>query len=783
MENPRILVAIRKGNREILWAALRTRRKHGDCSTPALCPGYDWATNLSFMALRSRYHFVGATFYCLIRQNHSGRYVLRRQSTRFAIAVLLTVLGSPAVRALRPISTDEAPKAEAKLLRALNQGGEEVRVIVGVRDGTPSARALLEAPDPAGEPARRLRRISAQNRLAREIPQNEFRVRHFYESFSLLAGRATREGILRLSNRQDVERITLDETRRPLQATPQAAQVLMRSDQANAVGATGVGRSVAVIDTGVDYSVSQLGGGGFPNAKVIGGFDAADEDNDPMDCEGHGTSVSAIVAGPTGVAPDAKIVAIKVFSSTDSTNTSCSATAFVSDIIQGINFAISHKAEFSISAINISLGADPVSDNVGYCDSSEPAEAAALDAAAVADLPVVVAAGNGGFLHALAAPACVSSAVSVGAVYSLNSSLIGWGTCTDAPVTPDLVTCFSNSNTNLSLLAPGAFWSTVGKGGVAVPNFAGTSAAAPAAAGAIALLRQARPDLSGFGAVGVLRSTGSPVTDPRNGIITPRVDAFAAVRLPAASFGAFVGGAVPIPDGVGSAVANLTLSGLRGLIEGVHVWVEIDHNDPRELRVTISGPDGTPVLLHNQTGALSRPINAVYGLTDTPAQPLSAFQGRSANGTWTLTVEDLVPGTTGRIRNFSVAVTVAGTSFYTLAPCRIADTRGAAGPRGGPSLLTGTSRNFPLAGVCGIPPTAAAVAVNMTVVLPASDGHLIVYPAAGPIPLASAINFRSGIVRANNAIVSLGASGQVAVSCVMISGSTDFVLDVTGYFE
>jgi hypothetical protein len=196
------------------------------------------------------------------------------------------------------------------------------------------------------------------------------------------------------------------------------------------------------------------------------------------------------------------------------------------------------------------------------------------------------------------------------------------------------------------------------------------------------------------------------------------------------------------------------------------------------------GPDGTPVLLHDQTGALSRPLNAVYGLTDTPAQPLSALQGRSANGTWTLTVEDLAPGTTGRIRNFSVAaVTVAGTSFYTLAPCRIADTRDAAGPRGGPSLLTGTSRNFPVAGVCGIPPTAAAVAVNITVVSPASAGHLTVYPADGSIPPASAINFRSGIVRANNAIVRLGISGQLAFSCVMISGSTDFVLDVTGYFE
>ena len=67
---------------------------------------------------------------------------------------------------------------------------------------------------------------------------------------------------------------------------------------ANAAGVTGVGQTVAVLDTGVDYSVSALRGGGFPNAKVIGGMDAADEDNDPMDCDGHGTSVSGIIAGP-----------------------------------------------------------------------------------------------------------------------------------------------------------------------------------------------------------------------------------------------------------------------------------------------------------------------------------------------------------------------------------------------------------------------------------------------------------------------------------------------------
>ena len=580
----------------------------------------------------------------------------RRQITGFAIAALFSVLAGPTARALPAVSADQAPKADANLLRALNQGAEEVRVIVGVRDGTPSARALLAAPDPAGEPGRRVRRIAVQKRLSDEMEPTEFRVRHFYESFSLVAGRATRAGVVRLANRADVDWVTLDETRRRFQVTPQAAATLMRSDQANASGFTGAGQTVAVIDTGVDYTVAQLGGAPFPNAKVIGGMDTADEDNDPMDCDGHGTSVSGVIAGPAGVAPAAKIVALKAFKSNDATNATCSDTAFVSDIIQGINYAISHKAEFNISAISMSLGAEPDTDELGYCDSSEPAEAVALDAAAAADVPVIVASGNGLHLHALAAPACISSAISVGAVYSISAARVNWSDCTDQPTTPDLVACFSNSNTSLSLLAPGAFWSTFGKGGNNVPNFGGTSASTPAAAGAFALVRQARPDLSGFGVLGVLRSTGVPVTDHRNGIITPRVDTLAGVQLAANRFGVYVGNALAVPDGTGSASATAFVSGLSGSIASVQVWVQIDHPDPRELQVRLTGPDGTSVLLHNREGTPQRPINALYGRTDVPAQSLSAFQGHLANGLWTLTVEDQVAGTTGRIRNFSVVV-------------------------------------------------------------------------------------------------------------------------------
>ena len=240
-----------------------------------------------------------------------------------ALAIVVFVASSPSARALRPVSADEAPKAQARLLRALNEGAEEVRVLVGLRDGTSAPRTLAARPDPAGEPGRRVIRLAAQKRLADELPEAEFRVRHFYESFSVLAGRATRDAVVKLANHPDVQWVSLDGTRRRFQATPQNAQVLMRSDQANAVGFTGAGQTVAVLDTGVDYTVAELGGGPFPNAKVIGGMDTADEDNDPMDCDDHGTSVSGVVAGPRGVAPGAKIVALKVFGSTDATNGSC----------------------------------------------------------------------------------------------------------------------------------------------------------------------------------------------------------------------------------------------------------------------------------------------------------------------------------------------------------------------------------------------------------------------------------------------------------------------------
>jgi hypothetical protein len=124
-----------------------------------------------------------------------------------------------------------------------------------------------------------------------------------------------------------------------------------------------------------------------------------------------------------------------------------------------------------------------------------------------------------------------------------------------------------------------------------------------------------------------------------------------------------------------------------------------------------------------------------------------------------------------------------GTGFYTVTPCRVADTRLAAGPSGAPSLPANTARSFPVAGLCGVPTTARAVAVNVTVVNATSVGNLRLYPAGGAVPLTSTINFIASLTRANNAVIPLGTGGEMAVTCSMPAGSTDFVLDVTGYFE
>ena len=123
------------------------------------------------------------------------------------------------------------------------------------------------------------------------------------------------------------------------------------------------------------------------------------------------------------------------------------------------------------------------------------------------------------------------------------------------------------------------------------------------------------------------------------------------------------------------------------------------------------------------------------------------------------------------------------TSFWTLVPCRAVDTRNAAGPLGGPALVAGVSRVFPIAGTCGIPPTARAVALNITAVQPTTTGHLRVNPTGGSLSPASALNYSSGQTRAGNGVFMVGSDGAITVRCNQPSGTAHLVVDVSGYFQ
>ena len=165
-------------------------------------------------------------------------------------------------------------------------------------------------------------------------------------------------------------------------------------------------------------------------------------------------------------------------------------------------------------------------------------------------------------------------------------------------------------------------------------------------------------------------------------------------------------------------------------------------------------------------------------LTTTPTSTPSVTPSISMTPTPTPTVTPSPPPT-------ATPMFAIGSDFHTLTPCRIADTRDPPGPLGGPALVAGLPRSFPVAGVCGVPVTAKAVAVNVTAVGPTAAGFLTLYPAGGSPPSASTLNFRAGIVRANNAVTRVGGGGQIAVVYGVASGpaTTHFVLDVSGYFE
>jgi PKD domain-containing protein/gametolysin peptidase M11 len=169
------------------------------------------------------------------------------------------------------------------------------------------------------------------------------------------------------------------------------------------------------------------------------------------------------------------------------------------------------------------------------------------------------------------------------------------------------------------------------------------------------------------------------------------------------------------------------------------------------------------------------------GTTSTLKNPTHFY---AATGSHTITLA--ASNGSGNFVPAANAISVAANparSFYTLTPCRAIDTRNATGTYGGPALAAGATRNFTLTGQCGIPATAKAVSLNITVTGPTGAGDLRVFAVGAPDLGADTIRFGAGQTRANNAVLELGASGNLSVACEMPSGTVQFILDVNGYLQ
>jgi hypothetical protein len=171
---------------------------------------------------------------------------------------------------------------------------------------------------------------------------------------------------------------------------------------------------------------------------------------------------------------------------------------------------------------------------------------------------------------------------------------------------------------------------------------------------------------------------------------------------------------------------------------------------------------------------------AATGVVVAGSTSLTALTGAHATGLADVTVTIPGPRSATLAEGFFYAPPPAPADYYTLAPCRLVDTRAAQSP----ALAASERRVFPVTGgACGVPATAVAVAVNVTVTGASAPGHIRLAPGNG-LTDASALNFSAGQTRANNAVVRLATDATGGVSATnRSSAAVQLILDVSGYFE
>ncbi len=345
---------------------------------------------------------------------------------------------------------------------------------------------------------------SVQNKAISKLGWQNFNDVVRYKTQATLAKSVTKQQLKKLLSTDEVAQIYKDEFR-PLMLKSSLQQIGMKNLSRNAP--KGNGTTVAVLDSGIDshhaFLSSKVKGeacfsqlGSCPNNTTH-----AEGKGAGMPCKGecsHGTHVAGIVAGYSsnmaGVAASADLLAVQVFSVEGN-----KVGSLDSDVLQGLEWVYLNRKKYNVKAINMSLGGGAFA---GDCDFLEPYKIM-IEMLTQANVAVVVASGNEYKANTIAAPSCISNAISVGSLGKNNQ-----------------ISPFSNANSQLDILAPGGDILS------AIPGdqfevMSGTSMAAPHVAGAWAVLASMYPTASLNDIETAIKQGADKYRDPRNNLLFP----------------------------------------------------------------------------------------------------------------------------------------------------------------------------------------------------------------------------------------------------------------------
>nr|BAL55178.1 peptidase S8/S53 [uncultured Acetothermia bacterium]BAL60219.1 peptidase S8/S53 [Candidatus Acetothermum autotrophicum] len=536
-------------------------------------------------------------------------------------------LGAVLVR-LSPAQTPS--RVDPEVLQEIQAHGQ-ARVIVTLTDQSLALRTQQIA-----------QRIEG---ILRELTSQDFQLSRRFESVAAFAGVVTPSGIAKLERHPDVLRVQLDILLHAIspqpRTQPQLAESvpLIQANQVHALGITGSGVRIAILDTGIDtdhpdFSTVTPGDRIVAQNCFLTGASCPSPPNVAEDGNGHGTHVSGIAASDgsvssVGVAPAAQLVAVKVLRDNGS--------GYLSDTVAALDWIYNNNASLNVKVVNMSLGSSTL--YTPPCDSAYPAMTTAINNLRAIGVISFAASGNNSNATQMSLPACITSAVSVGAVYDANVGGISWGipvVCTDPTTAADQVVCITNGVPDLQ--APGALiTSSVNGGGTA--TYGGTSMASPHAAGTAALLLQAKPALTPDQIETLLVTTGVPVTDPKNGQTRPRINAFAAVSAALSSCTA-TGAIFRIERTTGNVCADGSFnSGGADVAEYVRVSEAVEPGDVLELDPTKPGHYRKARGAYSTlvAGVVSTQPGVILGVRPNPLAPFPTREGGQAPGfAWTV---------------------------------------------------------------------------------------------------------------------------------------------------